>query len=86
MNKKCVKVEYKFEVGDVVCVFFVIVEVKENEFVLLSIKFSKVVELEYCIVYEDDYLFIFNKLLGMVVYGGSGLYFGVIEVLCVLCF
>lgn len=37
------------------------------------------------ILYEDDYILVLNKFFGMVVYGGSGLSFGVIEGLWVLC-
>lgn len=36
------------------------------------------------ILYEDDYILVLNKFFGMVVYGGSGLSFGVIEGLWVL--
>lgn len=38
------------------------------------------------ILFEDKYLMVINKFLGMVVYGGSGLSYGLIEVLCVFCF
>lgn len=49
-------------------------------------KFDKIVVLEFYILFEDDCILVMNKLLGMVVYGGSGLSFGLIEGLCVLCF
>lgn len=59
--------------------------VLEGVFVLL-LKFKKIVLLELYIFFEDDCIFVINKLLGMVVYGGSGLSFGLIEGLRVLCF
>lgn len=50
------------------------------------LKLNKIVSLEEYILFEDDYFIVFNKLFGLVVYGGSGLSFGLIEGLRVLCF
>lgn len=35
-------------------------------------------------VYEDEGLMVVNKLFGIVVYGGSGVVYGLIEGLCVV--
>lgn len=42
--------------------------------------------MEVVIVYEDKVLIVVNKFVGIVVYGGSGVSVGVIEVFCQLCF
>lgn len=57
--------------------------IEEGDKVGLFVVFMKC--LEDVIVYEDEWLLVLNKLLGVVSYGGSGISFGVIEILCVLC-
>lgn len=63
------------EFGDFVCVLLVCVVVVDfvcvDMFVVLFVNFD--------VLYEDDVMFVIDKLVGVVVYGGSGVVFGVIE-------
>lgn len=76
VNKKRIKPEYKLVEGDELRIPPVRVA---EEAPPVSAKLNKVVELENCILYEDDYLLVLNKPTGTAVHGGSGLSFGVIE-------
>lgn len=83
VNKGRIKFEYKLVDGDVVWIF--LVRVFEGVFVFL-LKLDKIVFFESYILFEDDCILVMNKFFGIVVYGGSGLSFGLIEGLRVLCF
>jgi 23S rRNA pseudouridine955/2504/2580 synthase len=77
VNKKRIKPEYKLLAGDQIRI--PPVRVAEKDTPPVSAKLDKVAALAQCILYEDDYLIVFNKPSGTAVHGGSGLSFGVIE-------
>ena len=78
VNKKRIKPEYKLCVGDEIRVPPVRVA-EENE--LPSSKLGSVQALAHQIIYEDDAIIVLNKPSGLAVHGGSGLSFGLIEML-----
>lgn len=82
INKKRVKVEYKLTPGDLVRI--PPVHIPNKIATPVSAKLDKVLALNNCILYEDDYFLTINKPSGTAVHGGSGLSFGVIEALRVL--
>lgn len=81
VNKGWIDVQYCLEFGDFVCVLLVCVVVVDfvcvDMFVVLFVNFD--------VLYEDDVMFVIDKLVGVVVYGGSGVVFGVIEQMCQVC-
>lgn len=79
VNKKRVKPEYKLQVGDVVRIPPMFIEIKSHP--LPSAKLQRVAQLSHCVLYEDDHFLVLNKPAAMAVHGGSGLAFGIIEAL-----
>ncbi len=77
VNKSRVKALYKLKVNDEVRVPPVFQ--KEEETVRPPDRFAK--EIEQSIIYEDDAILILNKPAGIAVHGGSGLQFGIVDVL-----
>lgn len=76
VNKGRIKPDYKMNAGDVIRI--PPVRVSETPEVP-SAKLNKIATLEQHILFEDDYLIVFNKPSGLAVHGGSGLSFGLIE-------
>lgn len=78
INKKRIQPKYKLQCRDIISVPKCLqgkIE-KNNIFSFKKIKFL----LKY-ILYEDNYLIVFNKPSGIAVHGGTGLNFGIIEAL-----
>lgn len=79
VNKRRIKAEYKLIPGDLVRI--PPIRIANRAVKPLSTKLDKVAILANCILYEDDHLLILNKPSATAVHGGSGLSFGVIEIL-----
>ncbi len=79
VNKKRVKPEYKLLSGDILRLPPLQLEPPVNETVQIPDKLSKL--LESRILYEDEHILILNKPEGLAVHSGSGLKYGVIDVL-----
>lgn len=77
VNKKRIKANYKLTTGDLVRI--PPIRIAKRSALNISAKMDKVLELKKYILYEDNCLLILNKPSGIVVHGGSGLIFGVIE-------
>ncbi|UDG81515.1 Ribosomal large subunit pseudouridine synthase C [Candidatus Profftia lariciata] len=79
VNKKRIKPQYKLQLGDKVRI--PPVNIAQRNKIFISIKTNKIASLNYCIIFEDDYLLVLNKPSGTAVHGGSGIKFGIIEAL-----
>lgn len=79
VNKKRVKPEYKLLSGDLLRLPPLQLEPAQNETVQIPDKLSKL--LESRIIYEDEHILVLNKPEGLAVHSGSGLKYGVIDVL-----
>ena len=77
VNKGRVKPEYRMQAGDEVRIPPVQVESKPEAFV----DARSIDSIEIPILYEDNALLVVNKPSGLAVHGGSGLSFGLIELL-----
>ena len=78
VNKKRVKAEVRLQAGDIVRIAPVMVmEAKETP----TVPDRLAAEIEARIVYEDAGLMVINKPPGLAVHGGSGLSFGLVEVI-----
>ncbi len=75
VNKKRKKPEYRIEAGDIVK----IPPVRTTETGGIEIPASQSEKIKQCVLYEDDSLLVINKPAGMAVHGGSGLAWGLIE-------
>lgn len=79
VNKKRVKAETRLEIGDQIRVAPIRYQQKHEQDVPVSDKMAQ--GLLKRIVYEDDGLLVVNKPSGLAVHGGSGVHFGLIEIL-----
>lgn len=79
VNKKRVKAETRLEIGDQIRVAPIRFQQKTEQDVPVSDKMAQ--GLLQRIVYEDDGLLVVNKPSGLAVHGGSGVNFGLIEIL-----
>lgn len=79
VNKKRVKPEYKLISGDLLRLPPIHLEPSTDEAIHIPDKLSRL--LESRILYEDDHIIILNKPEGLAVHSGSGLKYGVIDVL-----
>jgi len=77
VNKGRVKPDKRLNVGDLIRIAPIRVSVQGTEVPGSQLR----QRLKQCILFEDDALLIINKPSGMAVHGGSGVSFGVIEVL-----
>lgn len=77
VNKGRIKSSYRVQIGDVVRIPPIRLQISESK----SASASQMASLEKAIIYEDDRLLVINKPSGLAVHGGSGLSFGVIECL-----
>lgn len=76
INKKRVKPSYKLQLDDQIRLPQVRVATREEHK-----PGARVIELlQNCILYEDDNLLVINKPTGIAVHGGSGINFGVIDI------
>ena len=80
VNKKRVKTEYKLCNGDILRIPPVDYKEKVPPKTLKIDNYTKK-SITNNILYEDDYLLVINKPHGLAVHGGSGLSFGVIELI-----
>ena len=78
VNKRRVKANYRLKVGDFIRIPPLRVGVKSP---VRTPSRSLLLAIEENIIYEDKDLIILNKPAGLAVHGGSGLDFGVIEIL-----
>lgn len=78
INGKRVKAEYKLEVGDEVRIPPLRVASAGDQ---VPISQSLMTLIEASIIYEDDSVIFLNKPKGIAVHGGSGIPFGLIEIL-----
>ena len=79
VNKKRVKPEYKLEAGDLLRLPPLHIEQQQSDSFQIPEKLSRL--LESRILYEDDHILVLNKPEGLAVHSGSGLKYGVIDVL-----
>lgn len=79
INKKRVKPKYKLKLGDKIKIPAIKDNNITNEITKIPEKIKHLVSKN--ILYEDNYLLIINKPSGIAVHGGSGLKFGIIEIL-----
>ncbi|MXP67468.1 23S rRNA pseudouridine(955/2504/2580) synthase RluC [Pantoea sp. Aalb] len=79
VNKKRIKPGYKLEKGNEVKLPPLHITKHKKQINLF--KLGKRITLSDSILYEDDYILILNKPTGMAVHGGSGLHYGLIEML-----
>jgi 23S rRNA pseudouridine955/2504/2580 synthase len=79
VNKKRIKPEYKLQAGDLLRLPPIHIESREDDAVIIPEKLSNL--LESRILYEDDHILVLNKPEGLAVHSGSGLKYGVIDVL-----
>ncbi|WMY97063.1 MAG: 23S rRNA pseudouridine(955/2504/2580) synthase RluC [Arsenophonus sp.] len=78
VNSGRIKPKYKIKEGDLLRIPFLETKIKKN---IVFDKFNQIDLLIKNIIYEDEYLLILNKPSGMAVHGGTGIEFGVIEIL-----
>ena len=76
VNKKRKKADYRIESGDIIK----IPPVRTAQAGNIEIPDNQVNKIKQCVVYEDDSLLVINKPAGMAVHSGSGLAWGLIEV------
>lgn len=78
VNKKRAKPDYKLQIGDEIRLppFHLSAEEKKS---FPGIKLCE--KIKKHIIYEDNELIVLNKPAGIAVHGGSGIHFGVIEIL-----
>lgn len=79
VNKKRIKAEYRVEIGDQIRVAPIRYQQKTEQDVPVSEQMAQ--GLLQRIVYEDDGLLVINKPSGLAVHGGSGVNFGLIEIM-----
>ncbi len=79
VNKKRVKPEYKLSAGDLLRLPPLQLEPSEGETVQIPDKLTRLLETR--ILYEDEHILVLNKPEGLAVHSGSGLKYGVIDVL-----
>ena len=84
VNKGRIKPNYRLQANDIVRVPpLLTTNVNADNFAISSDQLAHF-NLQQSIIYEDDNLLIINKPAGLAVHGGSGLKFGLIELLRVL--
>lgn len=82
VNGKWVKFDICFMVGDMLCILFVcVVECFEMQ----GLSLGQMVLVVEVVIFEDKYFLVIDKFIGMVSYGGSGVSYGVIELMWVVC-
>lgn len=81
VNKKRTKPTYRLKIGDLVRIPPVREEMGSGSGKLSRPSSSAISCLKHSIIYEDESLLVLNKPAGMASHGGSGINFGVIEVL-----
>lgn len=79
VNKKRIKPEYKLKAGDLIRLPPMQLEPQQAEAVVIPDRLSNL--LESSILYEDEHILVLNKPEGLAVHSGSGLRYGVIDVL-----
>lgn len=77
VNKKRVKADYKLQCGD--CLRLPPLRVSTSP-EPMPVGSKLIALIESCIIYEDNDLIILNKPSGIAVHGGSGISFGIIEI------
>ena len=80
VNKKRVRTDYRLSINDSVRIPPVSYKDKDTSIVAIASK-SQLLDIEKCILHEDDAFIIINKPCGIAVHGGSGINLGVIELL-----
>lgn len=75
VNKKRKKADYRIESGDIIK----IPPVRTAQAGNVEIPDHQVDKIKQCVLYDDDSLMVINKPAGMAVHGGSGLAWGLIE-------
>ncbi|MCR3755118.1 MAG: 23S rRNA pseudouridine(955/2504/2580) synthase [Candidatus Westeberhardia cardiocondylae] len=75
VNKKRIDHKYRLQYKDIIHI--PLLEQKKTK----KIKLPKNINIKKFILYEDDLLIILNKPSGIAVHGGSGLIYGIIEIL-----
>ncbi|WMY95544.1 MAG: 23S rRNA pseudouridine(955/2504/2580) synthase RluC [Arsenophonus sp.] len=81
VNSGRIKPKYKIKEGDSLRIPFLETRIKKN---IVFHKFHQIDLLMNNIIYEDEHLLILNKPSGMAVHGGTGIQFGIIEILRLL--
>lgn len=77
VNKKRSKPDYKLQLGDQVRIPPMRVQGKDRPEIKLPTK--RLEELRQAIIYETDHLLVLDKPAGLAVHSGSGIHFGVID-------
>jgi 23S rRNA pseudouridine955/2504/2580 synthase len=82
VNKKRIKPEYKLKAGDSLRLPPLQLDAQEHETPVIPERLKNL--LETSILYEDDHILVLNKPEGLAVHSGSGLRYGVIDVIRLL--
>ena len=80
VNKKRIRTDFRLSIGDSVRIPPVSYRERET-FVPSSANKSQLTDIEKAIIFEDNAFIVLNKPQGIAVHGGSGINFGVIELL-----
>src|SRR5262249_31633884 len=78
VNKKRTKPEYRLEIGDILLIPAIQLDQKSQSVPSMT---SSKIDIEKYIQFENENVIIINKPSGMAVHGGSGVNFGVIELI-----
>jgi len=81
VNEKKILPKYKLKIGDQVLIPSMEINIKKNKNINLLLNTQKTNSILKKILYEDNYLLIINKPSGIAVHGGSGINFGIIEII-----
>ncbi|MCW5196607.1 23S rRNA pseudouridine(955/2504/2580) synthase RluC [Buchnera aphidicola (Pemphigus obesinymphae)] len=84
INKKKIKPKYKLAIGDQITIPSIDITekiIKKNTITNIILHKKQIENIFKNILYEDKYLLIINKPSGIAVHGGSGINFGIIEIL-----
>ncbi|CAL4321800.1 RluA family pseudouridine synthase [Buchnera aphidicola] len=82
INKKRVKPKYKLKIGDIVKIPPLKIQKVNSRKKKIDKKYCKIILKNT--LYEDKHILIINKISGISVHGGSGINFGIIEILRLL--
>ena len=80
VNKKRIRTDFRLSINDSVRIPPVSIKERSAYVAVLANK-SKLTDIEKAILFEDDAFIVLNKPHGIAVHGGSGVNFGVIELL-----
>lgn len=84
INKKKIKPKYKLAIGDQITIPSINITekgIKKNTVTNIISHTKQIENIFKNILYEDEHLIIINKPSGIAVHGGSGINFGIIEIL-----